>query len=36
MQQGVEKVEESVKQERAMVIDANVVRNMKARKVMMY
>jgi len=36
MQANVEKVEESVKQERAMVVDANVVRLMKARKVMMY
>ena len=32
----IEKVEESVKQERAMVVDANVVRIMKARKVLMY
>ena len=29
-------MEESVKQERAMVVDANVVRIMKARKVLMY
>jgi hypothetical protein len=32
----IEKVEESVKQERAMVVDANVVRIMKARKVLIY
>jgi len=36
MASNIEKVEESVKQERAMVVDANVVRIMKARKVLLY
>lgn len=36
MTANIEKVEESVKQERAMVVDANIVRIMKARKVLMY